>query len=1001
MKNIFPKSLVIGIILLPTVILSQAYWQQEVNYKIEVTLDDKGHYLRGFETMEYVNNSPQVLELLYIHLWPNAYRNRHSALAKQLYKNGQTELYFGPESDLGAIDSLNFKSQGVMLKWKYDPLHMDICMLQLAKPLRPGERVIIETPFKVKIPSGEISRLGHVGESYQITQWFPKPAVYDKEGWHQMPYLNQGEFYSEFGSFDVSITLPDNYVVGATGDLQTDSEIKFLNKKAKETASSIGDLLTLSKSKASDFPASSEKLKTIRYTQKNVHDFAWFADKRYAVLKGEVELPKSKRKVTSWAMFVPSNAKTWQHAIEYINDGTYYYSLWNGDYPYNQVTAVDGTISAGGGMEYPNVTVIGNASSKEDLEVVIVHEVGHNWFYGILGSNERVHGWMDEGMNTLNEMRYIQTKYPNNTRMSDMVLNGKFHLNDLDHHDMGDISYRAIAGFGLDQPIETHSALFSSANYGIIMYQKTGLVFLYLKDYLGEELFDKAMHAYYDQWEFKHPQPEDMKKSIESSTGKNLSWLFADLIQTTRYIDYKIQRVKKDKLTNTTLVIVKNVGQVEGPIEVNAFKGKNTPDSLVAETKWAEPAEKSMLTFIGTDYSRFSIDVRKDIPELKRSNNHWNEKLFPYCEPLKAQFLIGDHDINKTNIFWTPTIGGNAYDGFMIGAAIHNLGIPFHPFQFLVAPQFSTERLRPAGIAELSYTFLPVNTFKSSKIGVSIRNFGAGDEKNNQLLSIAPYWKINLGNRGAFSPTSHDLLLQGSLRQDDYGINGFKQLGGFVQYHYGVSLTDHRFDWKLRYEYALRKRVDDLIDYIDPKVQMNRVHSEMKYRWRYLRNKQKRWLEVRAFTGWNIATDIDHASFLYSFGGAMGDQDIYMEEYYFGRFQPDGIWSNQRMNNMGGFNTANDRNQRVENLTTLSIFSELPYIPKIFGVFVDAGVSGSKSAVNAGLGLRLGPVFSMYFPLYRAGNAINPLKFNQYSREIRFSLKMNIVNSSLKLGNLF
>ncbi|MFM7300232.1 MAG: M1 family aminopeptidase [Crocinitomicaceae bacterium] len=332
-------------------------------------------------------------------------------------------------------------------------------------------------------------------------------------------------------------------------------------------------------------------MKTIRYTQNNVHDFAWFADKRYAVLKGEVELPQSKRKVMSWAMFVPSNAKTWQHAIEYINDGTYYYSLWNGDYPYNQVTAVDGTISAGGGMEYPNVTVIGNASSKEELEVVIVHEVGHNWFYGILGSNERVHGWMDEGMNTLNEMRYIQTKYPNNTRFSDMVLNGKFHLNDLDHHDMGDISYRAIAGFGLDQPIETHSAAFTSANYGIIMYQKTGLVFFYLKDYLGEELFDKAMHEYYEQWKFKHPQPEDMKKAIESSTGKNLSWLFTDLIQTTRHVDYKIQRVKKDKLTNTTQVTVKNVGQVQGPIEVNTFMDKKDRDSMLVETKWAEPAK--------------------------------------------------------------------------------------------------------------------------------------------------------------------------------------------------------------------------------------------------------------------------------------------------------------------------------------------------------------------------------------------------------------------------
>jgi len=1001
MRKKITSILVIGLILSVKLAFTQDYWQQEVNYKINVSLDDQNHFLRGFESMEYVNNSPNVLEKLYIHLWPNAYRNRNSALAKQLYKNGQTELFYGPESDLGWIDSLNFKSEGSMLKWDYDPEHMDICILQLAKPLRPGERITIETPFKVKIPSGEISRLGHVGQSYQITQWYPKPAVYDKNGWNQIPYLNQGEFYSEYGSFDVTITLPENYVVGATGDLQTQSELDFLFKKAKETASGIGDLLTLSKTKASEFPPSSPNMKTIRYTQNNVHDFAWFADKRYAVLKGEVELPQSKRKVTSWAMFVPSNVKTWQHAIEYINDGTYYYSLWNGDYPYNQVTAVDGTISAGGGMEYPNVTVIGNASSKEELEVVIVHEVGHNWFYGILGSNERVHGWMDEGMNTLNEMRYIQTKYPNNTRFSDMVLNGKFHLDDLDHHDMGDISYRAIAGFGLDQPIETHSAAFTSANYGIIMYQKTGLVFFYLKDYLGEELFDKAMHEYYEQWKFKHPHPEDMKKLIESSTGKNLSWLFTDLIQTTRHIDYKIQRVKKDKLTNTTQVTVKNVGQVQGPIEVNAFIDKKDRDSMLVETKWAEPAKKSIITFNGTNYSRFSIDVSKDIPELKRSNNHWNKKLFPFCEPLKGEFLIGDHDINKTNFFWTPTIGGNAYDGFMIGGAIHNLGIPFKPFQFVFAPQFSTERLRPVGMAEFSYTFLPATRIKSSKLGMSLRHFGTGDSKDAQLVSLAPYLKLNLGNRGEASPTSHDVLVQGSFRKDDYGMNGFTQLGGFLQYSYNVNLTDHRFDWKVRYEYANRNRVDDLIDYFEPNVSMNRVQTEMKYKWRYLRNKQKRWMEVRAFTGWNLATNTDQSSFLYSFGGAMGDQDIYMEEYYFGRFQPNGLWSNQRMNNMGGFNTANDQNERFENLSTVSIYSEIPYIPKLFGVFVDAGIAGNKTALNAGVGMKLGPVLSVYFPLYRAGNALEALQFNQYGREIRFSLKMNLVNSSLRLGNLF
>lgn len=212
---------------------SQSYWQQEVNYKIQVKLDDVNHMLSGYEEFEYINNAPNSLDRIYIHLWPNAYRNGKSALAKQQYADGKKILRFGEEKDLGWIDSLDFKVDGQAVKWSFDTNNQDICILILANSLKSGEGIRVSTPFKVKIPSGEISRLGHIGQSYQITQWYPKPAVYDKNGWNAMPYLNQGEFYSEYGSFDVSITLPSNYVVGATGDLQTPSEIDFLDKKLR------------------------------------------------------------------------------------------------------------------------------------------------------------------------------------------------------------------------------------------------------------------------------------------------------------------------------------------------------------------------------------------------------------------------------------------------------------------------------------------------------------------------------------------------------------------------------------------------------------------------------------------------------------------------------------------------------------------------------------------------------------------------------------------------
>ena len=291
-------------------------------------------------------------------------------------------------------------------------------------------------------------------------------------------------------------------------------------------------------------------------------------------------------------------------------------------------------------------------------------------------------------------------------------------MNDLDHHDMADVFYRLSAVLGEDQPIETHSAEFTSANYGGIMYQKTGLVFYYLKDYLGDELFDKSMMAYFEEWKFKHPQPEDMRATLERVSGKNLNWLFEDLIQTTKHVDYKLGKVKEHE--SGTTVKVKNVGQVDGPIEVNAIK-----NGEVVETKWAEPGQKKTTLELTTkDADEIRIDATKDIPELYRKNNNWKSAgMFKKFEPLAFEFLIGDNEPTKTNIFWTPVIAGNAYDKFMIGAAIHNNAIPFNKFQYLIAPMYSFGRQMVSGIAEFSYTSLPSSGLKTSRFGLSVKSF--------------------------------------------------------------------------------------------------------------------------------------------------------------------------------------------------------------------------------------------------------------------------------------
>ena len=980
-----------------SIVFSQDYWQQEVNYKIKVRLDDENHFLNGQISFQYINNSPDELSFIYVHLWPNAYSNGETALANQHYQDGNDILKYVTEENRGFIDSLDFKIGETKLKWDYDPNHIDIAKVDLLEPLKPGQKVVISTPFRVKLPSGDISRLGHIGQSYQITQWYPKPAVYDQNGWHQMPYLNQGEFYSEYGGFEVEITLPDNYVVGATGDLQTQSELEFLDNKVKATEARMKSVSSPKKSGGGNtpFPVSSTTFKTLRYVQSNVHDFAWFADKRYEVLRGQVELPHSNELVTTWAMFVPHNAYLWKDAIEYLNDGTYYYSLWNGDYPYRQVTAVDGTISAGGGMEYPNVTVIGNSRTALELEIVIVHEVGHNWFYGILGSNERDHGWMDEGLNTLNEVRYIQTKYPENTYLADMVANGKFNFHGLCYHDFNDVTTRTVASLGIDQPIQTLSAEFRSINYGVVMYQKTGLVFDYLKYYLGEELFDKSMQAYYDDWKFKHPQPADIQKSLEKASSKDLGWLFEELIETTQQADYKIQRVKlKDGKTSVKL---KNVGNVAGPIPVSAMK-----DSLIKETLWLAPGIKSDWVHFDGEYTKIQIDPTRQIPESNRGNNTWDKsRVFNKTEPIKPRLLFGYNRAEESNHFIMPALGGNAYDRFMIGAAFHNYGLAFQPFRYLVAPMYSFGRNNVSGVGEFAYFFFPKGKIKQTQLGLSVKSFKDDNEfaRNDSYFVIAsPYLSILWSDEQKRNPVEHKLTIQSLNKRTQRGPISIDELGGFLLYNISYKERDH--------VYSLNTR-NDFIAYTLNDDKVGRISFDGKYKWRYHKKKYSRWLETRVFAGYNYIFETSTVGNAYrygmSLGGADGFQDVFVEDYFFNRGATSGLFEHQRRENMGGFKTSSAYGTTDQWMLTTNLYWELPVKIKGLGAFVDWGGFSQNGVAygvyNAGLGMRLGEVFGVYFPLIQSQNLLDSYETMDYLERIRFTLNINIVNTG-KLRNL-
>ncbi len=510
------------------------YWQQQVNVNITVQLNDQTHTLKGFESMEYINNSPDTITYIWMHVWMNAYKNDQTAFTEQLLQQGNTKFYFSNEKDRGYINQLSFQSNNKNLKIEDHPNYIDIVKIYLEEPLLPKQKTIITTPFHIKLPAN-FSRGGHVGQSYQITQWFPKPAVYDANGWHPMPYLDQGEFYSEFGNYEVTITLPSNYIVAATGELQNDEEKIWLKNQStkgitsnKENIKEIVKNLKGSKKNtvAIETIKSSTTLKTITYKQENVIDFAWFADKSFKVLMDTAMLPSGKI-IECQSFYLQKNEFYWSNSITAIKNTLKYRSAKIGEYPYNVCTTVDQPIGFDGGMEYPTITSIGG-NYIFPVDGTIEHEVGHNWFQSILANNERDHPWLDEGINSYYDNRFLQ-RWEDNPNFKKVLLpKQKKKLFSVNSDNYSFIEILDI--LNKSQPINTSSQQFSAVNYNLVAYEKTAEWLKLVEKKIGRKNFDSIIQQYYNNWKFKHPTPQNFDEAFFNFT------IYTDSLQQLRNI---------------------------------------------------------------------------------------------------------------------------------------------------------------------------------------------------------------------------------------------------------------------------------------------------------------------------------------------------------------------------------------------------------------------------------------------------------------------------------
>ncbi|MFK7949307.1 MAG: M1 family metallopeptidase [Saprospiraceae bacterium] len=984
------------------------YFQQDVAYKMDVTLNDVKHEVYGDIAITYKNNSPDALDKIYMHLWPNAYQNG-TALANQFLRNKETKMYYAENDKLGKITNLDFKVDDAKVTWIYDAKHKDIAILTLAKPLQPGGTIVISTPFLVDIPAS-FSRLGHVGESYQMTQWYPKPAVYDRFGWHPMPYLNMGEFFSEFGSFDVKITLPNNYVVGATGVLQNKEEIEFLKEKTNWTNEIIDDEAFGKSTKNDSFPPSSNELKTIQYKAENVHDFAWFADKRFYVQNSQVTL-KSGAKVDTWAMYTDYEASIWTKAIEYVNRSVLYYSERVGEYPYPHATAVQSALSAGGGMEYPMITVIGPSGTGKSLDNVITHEVGHNWFYGILGSNERDYPWMDEGMNSYYESDYME-KYYGKGGLDIGIPDQALGLLDAKELDLEQTAYVWQARQMNNQPMNTTSDELTMINYQLSAYSIPSMMFKYLEMYLGTKEFNKIAQKYYDDWKFKHPYPADVKAHFEKESGKDLGWFFDEFFNTRKSIDYALGSVQVDG--NTAKISVSNRGDIASPVAISVVK-----DSTIS-THWFDGFEgKTTLEVPAIEGATYAIDNDGDMLEINRRNNFQKT-------PVKAKFLIGLENPKKKTVYFAPTLGYNAYDGFMLGLGFYNRVFPTRKFEFAFTPMYGFNSGTVVGLADFKYHINSENgIFRTTTLGLNVRSFNQRKNEDAgyhlRYTIFKPSVRFEL-KRQDISPTKQFITL--SYRNMAQEGATFDSTGTFVGKGTGVrdviegryELTRNTAFSKSSITFSTIRDSYSKLGANNTVIPVNLVRStlEATHSIKYRKNKRKSF-DIRLFVGGFLSHDDRDFGALPLSLVSQGYNDYYYDNFYFGRTEQTGFLAQQISLDQGGFKMPVPRGTQngstnsflfAMNLKTdlpMNLPLNLPLKPYLdIGYFNETAPSVTNPTeffVSGGVALDFfDGILGIYFPLFGTDAYMNQQP--NFGSRISFNLDLNRLNGFEALRNI-
>jgi hypothetical protein len=598
------------------------YWQNRADYQLSAKLNDETNEITGSEVLTYTNNSPQKLGFLWMLLDQNLFRldSRGTAIVPlQGSRNWGRGQAFDAGDKIKSVKVLNAKGVATEVKFLITDTRMQVFLPN--DVAANGGQVKLKIEYSFIEPDYGSDRTGiqntKNGKIFTIAQWYPRMCVYDDvEGWNTQPYTGPGEFYLEYGDFDLNITAPANHIVVASGELLNPQEVYTPEQLKRWAQASQSEKTVIIRSadevtQAASRPAGKKEL-TWHFKIKNARDASWASSAAFIIDAAKMDLPSGKKSIAISAYPVESDGvDAWGRSTEYVKKSIEYNSKKWFEFPYPAATAVAGIV---GGMEYPGIVFCGYKAKKGQLWGVNDHEFGHTWFPMIVGSNERLYGWMDEGFNT-----FI------NTLSTADFNNGEYARKPMDMHLVGAAFTRPGLETMFSQP-----ANLKERNTGTLLYGKPGAGLTLLREQiLGPERFDFAFRTYIARWAFKHPTPDDFFRTIENAGGESLQWFWRGWFLNNWRLDVAVRDVKyvDNDATKGALITIDNMEKMAMPVilEIKTVSGKTDRVKLPVEI-WERNSTWTFKYPSTEEIQSVTYDPDKVLPDFNPDNNVWTKK---------------------------------------------------------------------------------------------------------------------------------------------------------------------------------------------------------------------------------------------------------------------------------------------------------------------------------------------------------------------------------------